>query len=139
MVAPIHETAQGYELDLDDEALKALADYELAELKMAERAQIAAAARNGERRLLGFGEVKMQVHPAFYWYWANRLGRDCWRDEQFVKEFLRDNPQCRIRSRADTTTIVNAWGPDRSKAKYTKNYGEGRGSGVGGKKATCAP
>jgi hypothetical protein len=124
MVSPIQETGSGYELELDDEALKALADYELAELKMAERQQIEAAARNGERRLLDFGEVKMQVHPAFYWFWANRLGRDCWKDAQFVKEFLRDNPACRIRSRSETTTVVNAWGPDRNRAKFTKTYAE---------------
>jgi hypothetical protein len=64
----------------------------------------------GERRLLGDGEVKMQVDPYSYHSWGQKLGYECWRDPEFVEEYLRDNPEARIRSRADNLTIV---APDR--------------------------
>lgn len=69
-----------------------------------------------ERRLLGQkadepgGEVKMQVDPYSYHFWGQRLGYECWNDPEFVEEYLRDNPESRIRSRADNLTIV---APDR--------------------------
>jgi hypothetical protein len=79
-----------------------------------------------ERRLLGDGEVKMQVDPYSYHYWGQRLGYQCWQDPEFVEEYLRDNPESRIRSRPDKLTIV---APDRlsiselaSHKRFQKTY-----------------
>src|SRR6266404_2685791 len=63
------------------------------------RMRLAAYAQS-ERRLLGDGEVKMQIDPYSYHYWGQRLGYRCWQDPEFVAEYLRDNPEARIRNRA---------------------------------------
>lgn len=84
----------------------------------AHRAQRLAAKVNGERRFIRSGEVggevTMQVHPIFYHHWGQRLGYGCWRDPQFVREFQRDNPEVRVKSRSDKTTIVKPEMPRRS-------------------------
>lgn len=74
-------------------------------LAMAEMRQMAAA--GGERRFLqgsegDGGEVKMMIHPISYHYWGQRLGYECWdQDSDFVREYLRDNPAARVRSRGE--------------------------------------
>ncbi|SRR5581483_6087920 len=69
-----------------------------------------AAKQNGERRILrtpeGGGEIKFQIHPVFYHYWGQRLGYECWRDDTFVREMLRDNPEIRIRNADANKTVV---------------------------------
>lgn len=37
-------------------------------------------------------------------------GYECWNDETFIREYLRDNPDSRIRQRAPRVTILNPWG-----------------------------
>lgn len=75
-------------------------------------AQMRVAARSGgERRALRdgdglCGQVKMQVAPASYHYWGQRLGYECWQDEEFVAEYLRDNPEARVRTHAEKVTVV---------------------------------
>lgn len=74
------------------------------------RQQTLAAKRGGERRILRAGEVggetRFAVHPIFYHYWGQRLGYECWDDDQFVREFLRDNPAARVKNVSDRVTIV---------------------------------
>lgn len=95
----------------------------LAKLYMAERVQRRAAATLGERRTLSAGEVTMQVHPKFYHYWGQRLGYECWEDKQFVREFLRDNPEARVTSKAANPSIlVSGWQPNASRSKFHQTY-----------------
>lgn len=68
-------------------------------------------AQGGERRLMRFsdgngGEVRMMVHPFSYHYWGNRLGYQCWEDDQFKREYWRDNEECRIKNIADNPTVI---------------------------------
>ena len=71
-------------------------------LRKAENLQVKAAAATGRRRFFGDqGEVAFQIRPEFFHYWGQRLGYEAWKDPQFVKEFLRDNPQCRVDSRSE--------------------------------------
>ena len=87
------------------------------------RVQRLAAKINGERRTLHAegtgGEVEMQIHPVFYHYWGQRLGYECWRDPQFKREMLRDNPEIRIKNRvragAETRAMAANRGPVRGK------------------------
>ena len=58
------------------------------------------------RRLKGIGEAKLNVDAQVYHYWGQRLGYECWGDEQFLREFRRDNPACRVNTRADKVTIA---------------------------------
>lgn len=65
-------------------------------------AQAKAAKQNGERRFIKDGdqggEVQFQIQPAFYHYWGQRLGYECWDDPQFCREMIRDNPEIRIKN-----------------------------------------
>jgi len=45
-----------------------------------------------------------------YHYWGQRLGYDCWNDDQFVREYLRDNPDSRVKAKSARTTILNPFG-----------------------------
>lgn len=45
-----------------------------------------------------------------YHYWGQRLGYDCWNDPQFVREYLRDNPDSRVNPKMANASIVNPWG-----------------------------
>ena len=77
-----------------------------------------AQAQTERKHLAGVGRLRMQVDARAFHYWGKRLGYDCWRDEQFLREFERDNPEVRVKSRSDKTTIL-APGPVRDKdAKY---------------------
>lgn len=59
-----------------------------------------------------------------YHYWGRRLGYECWKDDQFVHEFLRDNPGCRVHSEAVNPTILTGWAPSSPLAKmYRKEVG----------------
>ena len=51
----------------------------------------------GERSTEGLGRVRMAVTPDAYHYWGRRLGYECWRDKQFLREFERDNPNVRVK------------------------------------------
>lgn len=53
----------------------------------------------------GLGELTMQIDSTAYFYWAGRLGHQCWEDRQFRREFLRDNPAARVRNVPRHTTI----------------------------------
>lgn len=74
-----------------------------------------AAKAGGERRFLRAadglgGAVGMMIDPESYHYWGQRLGYKCWSDAQWCREYLRDNPEARVKSRADTTTILVSGG-----------------------------
>lgn len=56
----------------------------------------------------------MSVHPFFYHYWGQIYGYECWKDEEFVRDFLRDNPECRVTSR-NANAFIQA-GIDLSKS-----------------------
>tara|TARA_R100001463_G_scaffold47620_1_gene96628 strand:+ start:28585 stop:29004 length:420 start_codon:yes stop_codon:yes gene_type:complete len=45
------------------------------------------------------GQHKARIEPTSYHYWGKRLGYDCWSDRKFIKEYLRDNPESRIKSK----------------------------------------
>jgi len=74
---------------------------ELLKLVKAKKKQVASAAATGERKFFGDqGEVQFQIRPEYFHHWGQRLGYECWDDPQFVREFLRDNPSCRVDSRS---------------------------------------
>ncbi len=74
--------------------------------------EMAAAARaGGERRTFKLdgdvgGEVRFMVHPVSYHYWGARLGYACWHDAAFVREYLRDNPAARVKTRSANPSLL---------------------------------
>lgn len=96
----------------DELVYRANQNYAIAEEEQAE------AARENEFIALDFGEQKMQVHPYFYHYWGTRLGYECWSDDEFIEEFIRDNESVRVRRIKDKVRV-----PMRSKdVKYRKKF-----------------
>lgn len=51
------------------------------------------------------GYVQFQIDPVFYHAFGQKWGYGCWRDEEFIKDTLRKNPQCRVESRSRKTTV----------------------------------
>ena len=48
----------------------------------------------------GVGEMTASIDSRSYHYWAHREGPDVWSDKQFMKEYLRDNPEARVKSKS---------------------------------------
>ena len=57
------------------------------------------------RQVDGLGQLSMRIPVDSYHYWGQRLGYACWKDNKFVAEFLRDNPECKVNSKAVNTTV----------------------------------
>ena len=68
----------------------------------------------------GLGQKVASIPGDAYHFWGQKLGYDCWNDKQFMSEFLRDNPQCRVNS-GGTKEISVGWVPSanpRSRKVY---------------------
>lgn len=59
-----------------------------------------------------------RVPTVAFHFWGHKLGYDCWEDDQFVHEFLRDNPQCRVHSEAVNPMISVGRALNRPAEKY---------------------
>lgn len=85
--------------DVTDGALKKLLDGTYERELLAEAAQTEAALMMGTQRFnrkLDMLPV-MNVTPEVYWHWVAREGRDCWGDDGFRRDLMRDNPSLRAR------------------------------------------
>lgn len=51
-----------------------------------------------KRSVNGLGELVGRIDSNSFTYWGKRLGFDCWNDKGFMREYLRDNPQSRVKS-----------------------------------------
>ena len=84
-----------------------------------------------QHRYVPNNSLVMKVHSKFYHYWGQRLGYECWEDEQFVREFLRDNEECRIRSHSQKIQVGHGsldksstfWRRPICGTKFRKVYG----------------
>ena len=47
----------------------------------------------------GLGELTARIPGVAYHFWGQKLGYDCWKDQEFLREFLRDNPECKVNSK----------------------------------------
>lgn len=94
----------------DTEVRAVLSQWQAQRQRLARKQMCLAAKAGADRRIMrgpdGGAYVKMTVHPTSYHYWGQRLGYQCWQDEQFCREYLRDNPEARVRSRPDHPTLV---------------------------------
>lgn len=69
-----------------------------------------AANMRGAMGIEGIGQADMVIDPTAFHFWGARVGYECWDDEEFLREFKRDNPDTRVRGAARKTTIINQWG-----------------------------
>ena len=65
----------------------------------------------------GIGRLRMRVDGTAFHYWGQRVGYGCWKDEQFLKEFERDNPEARVR--CGGTRMQVGYSPQK---KFSKTY-----------------
>ena len=64
-------------------------------------------------------------------YWGKRLGYGCWNDRKFIKEYLRDNPESRVKSAGGKKAQVGYGGKKehgyydtpRGRVTYRKVFG----------------
>lgn len=47
----------------------------------------------------GIGQLTARIPGVAFHFWGQKLGYDCWKDDGFLQEFLRDNPECRVNSK----------------------------------------
>jgi hypothetical protein len=83
------------------------------EVAFQQQQKIAAEIDEATRRLEntwhdGLGHCFLRVDSTAYWYWVMREGREVWNDKQFLREFARDNPNARVRSRSPKTMVTRA-------------------------------
>ena len=85
--------------------------------------QIARALGRDRRSMEGMGRVRMEVDSTVYHYWGRRLGYKCWRDEAFLREMERDNPEMRVN--CGGTRVQFGYKPSAASrsSKFHKSYG----------------
>lgn len=54
----------------------------------------------------GLGRCIARIDAGAYFYWAMREGSECWSDKGFVREFLRDNPEVRVKNPPRANRII---------------------------------
>jgi len=86
----------------------------------ADRLKMCHRAGGGERKNFKDGYSRAMIDPASYHYWGQRLGYDCWDDEQFMREYLRDNPLARVKNISSRIQV----GYTPTKKKFSKKYGD---------------
>lgn len=79
--------------------------------------RIAKDSQRDTRSIDGIGRLRMRIDPTLYHAWGTRLGYDCWRDGQFLREVERDNPEVRVKS-GGTRLQVGFEGAKRSSQKF---------------------
>ena len=82
--------------------------------------QIAKVNQDRHKSVEGLGALTARIPPTAYHFWGQKLGYACWNDKAFMKEFLRDNPECRVNS-GGTKEIHVGWvpsNPPRSSKVY---------------------
>ena len=63
---------------------------------------------NAAKSVDGIGEKIASIPLDAFHYWSHRLGKECWSDDQFVNDFIRDNPEVAVRNRVKRTTVQGA-------------------------------
>ena len=63
---------------------------------------------NEANNIEGVGRLKAQIPIQAWHYWGQRLGYECWEDNQFLSEFLRDNPETAVSNYAKRTCVNGA-------------------------------
>jgi hypothetical protein len=64
--------------------------------------------QNEAKSIEGMGRLVGEIPSTSYHYWGQRLGYDCWKDDEFVKEFFQDNPECAVSNYAKKATVNGA-------------------------------
>ena len=110
-------------------ALATVLNNELAARRFFTKRRQARAARllqEGRKSVDGLGAPVAEIDMEAYVAWQRKYP-GCWKDKQFLREFLRDNEACRVKAKGTRTQVgygtailpVNA----RAPGKMVKRYG----------------
>ena len=72
------------------------------------------------RSLEGLGRLRLNVDPTSYHFWGTKLGYECWRDKQFLREYERDNPAAKVD--CGGTRLQVGFGSAPSNRRFYKAY-----------------
>ena len=70
------------------------------------------------RAIEGIGRLRMRIDPTLYHKWGQKYGYDCWKDNQFLKEVERDNPEVRVK--CGGTRLQFGYAPTNT--RFSKKY-----------------
>lgn len=82
------------------------------------QAGIAREFQTDNRSIPVLGRLRMAVSADAFHYWGQRLGYECWRDPQFLREFERDNPAVRVKCGGTRMQV----GYTPTNKKFSKSY-----------------
>ena len=60
---------------------------------------------NENKAIEGVGQKIASIPVQAWHYWGHRLGYACWEDKEFMREFLRDNPEAAVKNYAKKTCV----------------------------------
>lgn len=66
----------------------------------------------------GIGRLRMRIDPTLYHKWGQKYGYDCWKDNQFLNEIERDNPEVRVK--CGGTRLQFGYAPTNT--RFSKKY-----------------
>lgn len=102
---PFHEAIP--DEDLDDIVAEFRRGWHLQKAAAeAQRVNLAKLNEQQHKHVDGLGQLSARFNLDSYHYWGQRLGYACWRDKGFVEKYMRDNPECRVNSKAENTTLL---------------------------------
>lgn len=121
MQSPILDNVlEGLPAQLRQDVVKELATGYHADLVKAEvhQKRIAKDSQQDLRSIDGIGRLRMRIDPTLYHHWGAKLGYECWRDSQFLREVERDNPEVRVK--CGGTKLQVGFAPTNT--KFSKKY-----------------
>lgn len=63
--------------------------------------------RNPRRMIDGMGQVTMSIDPVLRLLTERQFGRGCFKDKQFCRELVRDNPELRVPVQKTPTILTS--------------------------------
>ncbi len=121
MQSPILDNVlEGLPAQLRQDVVKELATGYHADLVKAEvhQKRIAKDSQQDLRSIDGIGRLRMRIDPTLYHHWGAKLGYECWKDSQFLREVERDNPEVRVK--CGGTKLQVGFAPTNT--KFSKKY-----------------
>jgi len=121
MQSPILDNVlEGLPAQLRQDVVKELATGYHADLVKAEvhQKRIAKDSQQDLRSIDGIGRLRMRIDPTLYHHWGAKLGYECWKDSQFLREVERDNPEVRVK--CGGTKLQVGFSPTNT--KFSKKY-----------------
>lgn len=88
-----------------------------------EQKRLAHTAKQYHRGVDGLGRLRARIPASSFHYWGKRLGYQCWNDEKFMKEYLRDN---NLEVRGGKTKLMVGYGKSTADGSLSLYDGYGR-------------